>query len=412
MKVRCAGLLLLFAVLLPALGQEPQQPLPALSPAEEIHKAARGGDLERVRQLLPMVPVNHRDNLGGTLLHDAAWAGEAKVAELLLDRGADVNARHLEGGSTPLHYAVTTNHPEVVKILIARGADVHATYRSGSTPLHLAANRGFERVAQMLLDRGAKVNAIDQAGARPLDEAAWRGNTGMLRLLIQAGAGVKDANAKTGETALHLAASKGHYEAVEILLEAGADAAARDATGATVLDDAIHYQHARVTDLLVSRGARLDGAVRVLHEAILRGQYDLVTTLAGRIELDKAIQDGATPLHSAALKGRTEIAAFLISKGCNVNARNTSGATPLHDAALGGFKETAALLLEHGAEIDAQDAETGSTPLHQAASWGRKDVVELLLARKANAALRTKSGKLAADLAREAGHEEIARLLP
>src|SRR3982751_4795397 len=87
--------------------------------ADELHKAARGGDVPAIRMLRSRgILVNHRDSLGGTPLHDAAWAGEVDAARVLLEWGAEINSRHIEGGSTPLHYAVTTNRYEVVKLLL------------------------------------------------------------------------------------------------------------------------------------------------------------------------------------------------------------------------------------------------------------------------------------------------------
>ncbi len=88
----------------------------------DLHVAVRSGDADRVKALLDGgANVNERDSLGGTALHDASWAGDLKMAEMLLARGADPNLPHLEGGSTPLHYAVITNHPEVVELLLLKG---------------------------------------------------------------------------------------------------------------------------------------------------------------------------------------------------------------------------------------------------------------------------------------------------
>lgn len=89
---------------------------------EELHRAARSGDLKQVESLIEHgTPVNARDSLGGTALHDAAWAGEAEIVEYLIRAGADVNARHSEGQSTPLDYAVLMNRFEVVEILLDHG---------------------------------------------------------------------------------------------------------------------------------------------------------------------------------------------------------------------------------------------------------------------------------------------------
>ena len=187
---------------------------------EELHRAARAGDLKQVQSLIASgTPVNARDSLGGTALHDAAWAGEAEVVEYLIRSGADVNARHSEGQSTPLDYAVLMNRFEVVGVLLAHGAEAN---RPGLTPLHLAARRGETRIAQLLIAHGANVNARDEGGATPIEEAAWRGETAMVALLVEKGGDVKTANPQNGVTPLHAAAVKGHTDVARVLLKAGA----------------------------------------------------------------------------------------------------------------------------------------------------------------------------------------------
>src|SRR5580698_1123559 len=179
---------------------------------EELHRAARAGDLKRVEALIENgTPVNGRDSLGGTALHDAAWAGEAEIVEYLIRAGADVNARHAEGQSTPLDYAVLMNRFEVVEILLDHGAQASATNK-GLTALHLAARGGETRIAKLLIAHGADVNARDDGGSTPIEEAAWRGETAMVRLLIEKGADAGIANPQNGVTPLHAAAVKGQIE--------------------------------------------------------------------------------------------------------------------------------------------------------------------------------------------------------
>jgi hypothetical protein len=125
-------LALLLVMVVQAFGADP----------DDLRQAVRAGDAGRVHTLLKQgVPLNGADSLGGTALHDAVWAGEKEIVALLLDAGADVNARHVDAGSTPLHYAVITNHADIAAMLIAKGADVNARYRSGATPLHLRSQR-------------------------------------------------------------------------------------------------------------------------------------------------------------------------------------------------------------------------------------------------------------------------------
>src|SRR5260370_2800152 len=87
---------------------------------DDLRQAVRAGDADRVRTLLQQgVPLNGIDSLGGTALHDAVWAGEGPIVAMLLDAGADVNARHMDAGSTPLHYAIITNRADIAAVLIA-----------------------------------------------------------------------------------------------------------------------------------------------------------------------------------------------------------------------------------------------------------------------------------------------------
>lgn len=391
---------------------------PAAS-SDYLNKAARAGNLKQVQALIADgAPVNARDSLGGTPLHDAAWAGEKDIAAYLIQMGADVNARHTEGGSTPLHYAVLTNHPDVVEVLLDHGADVKPLYKNSQTALHLAAARGYARCATLLIAHGADVNARDETGATPLSEASWTGEAEMVRLLIEKGANASDVNPETGMTPLHAAASRGYRDVAKALLDAGARADIRDKSGATPLYLALQFQRMDVVDLLI----RNDGAASskpalakpptldvkaVLRDEVLRGQTNVVAML-----LDRMPPLGSTTLlHDAALKGHLEIMELLLSHGADVNSLNAQGATALHDAALAGQRAAAEALLKHGANIDARDSESGATPLHQAASWGRRGVVELLLARHADPRIKDKNGHTALDLAVANGQAEVAEVL-
>ena len=370
----------------------------------DLHKAVRAHDHAAVRQLIDQgAPVNDRDPLGGTPLHDAAWAGDTESAEILIAHGADVNARHAEAGSTPLHYAIITNHLEVLKLLVEHGADIKATSRTGTTPLQIAANHGYVEIAEYPDRPRCRCECSGfVAGASALDEAAWRGQTALVSLLLSNGAKVNEKNADGGYTPLHEAAIKGHDDTVQVLIAAGADLNARDGGGWTPLDCALHYQQSKVAETLLDRGAKAGGesGPNALHEAVMRGQTDVVQLLLKRIQDVNALRyNGSTLLHDAALKNRREIAEILIAKGADVNARNSIGSTPLHDAALAGSLDVAAVLIAHGANVNAQDTESGATPLHNAASWGRLEVVRLLLDKGADRTIKNKEGRTPADLA-------------
>lgn len=127
-----------------------------------LHEAAALGDAERARAAIEAEPglVRAYSHDGWTPLHLAAFFGHAEVARLLLDRGADVNARsqsdRFARANTPLHAAAANRQVEVARLLVERGADVNARDGSGFTPLALAANSRSDHLMLLLLDKGAR----------------------------------------------------------------------------------------------------------------------------------------------------------------------------------------------------------------------------------------------------------------
>jgi ankyrin repeat protein len=126
--------------------------------AKVVLKAAKSGDVAQVRELLAgdASLVNARDKDGSTPLHCAAWKGHAAVAELLLEAGADVNARSQNEhyGDTPLHAAAHGNQRAVAELLIAQGADVRAVSCNGRTPLEETGIHAATAVARLLRECG------------------------------------------------------------------------------------------------------------------------------------------------------------------------------------------------------------------------------------------------------------------
>ena len=151
---------------------EPLKVIVSQPPSIAIHDAAKDGNIEIVkRHLAAGTGVNDKDISGQTPLMLAAEGGSIIVSQLLISKGADVNAKD-DHGRPALHYADLKNS----ELLIANGADVDAKDDYGRTALHLVAYKRHNEIAKLLVDNGADVNAKDNKGLTPLDHAASRGN--------------------------------------------------------------------------------------------------------------------------------------------------------------------------------------------------------------------------------------------
>jgi ankyrin repeat protein len=158
----------------------------AAEPELDLFDATSVGRVDRVRALLDQDPsrVNTWSSDGFTPLHLGSFFGYAKVVELLLARGAEVNpvARN-PMKVQPLHSAAAGRHGEVARLLVEAGANVNAKQDKGWMPLHAVAQNGDVEMAALLLDRGADPAAQNDEGKSAIGLAADAGKTEVLKLL-------------------------------------------------------------------------------------------------------------------------------------------------------------------------------------------------------------------------------------
>jgi len=166
----------------------------------EIHDAAAGGDLEKVKALVNANRdlVNSKDtNLmpglySETPLHLAVFYDRKDIVEFLLTNKADVNAKD-DGGRTPLYGAALVGDINIMELLLANGADVNVKDSGGETPLHAAAGNDHPDMVKLLLANKVDFTARDNRGNTPLHDAAESFHTDSVRLLLAKGV---DVNAK------------------------------------------------------------------------------------------------------------------------------------------------------------------------------------------------------------------------
>lgn len=217
--------------------------------ASPIYYAAILGLEQHLVHLLstPGASINAEGGVYGYALIAASSRGNENVVHILLDAGADINARGYFG--TALQTASLSGHREVVQILLDAGADFNAR---GEIALQEASLSGHQEIVQMLLDVGADVNAQGGIHGTALQAASAAGHKKIVQILLDAGA---DVNAGGWyNTALQRASQAGHKKIVQILLDAGADINARE-PGGTALQLGLRRGRGDVVQLLLDAGA-------------------------------------------------------------------------------------------------------------------------------------------------------------
>jgi len=135
---------------------------------KRLYKARERGDVDKMRAAIAAgADVNHNE---GDLLYMAAYSGFVEGVALLLDHGANPNAK-ISSGHSALMEAARDGNTRIAQLLLDKGADINAKQDDGKTALHHAAERGRGSTIRLLLDRGADPLATDNKMNTPADSA-------------------------------------------------------------------------------------------------------------------------------------------------------------------------------------------------------------------------------------------------
>ncbi len=286
--------------------------------------------------------VNYPEDMGP--LQIAPYISNSiEMVKLLIARGADINAGIV---GTALHRATWVENKDIFELLIQHGADANAKDKWGYTPLSYAVYEDdYLYFMNILIANDAEVDTKDSSGETYLHYAATAGRTEAVKLLLEAGANI-NTKSDRGQTALHaiLDISNSDYnlyrqskDTVELLLSKGADVNLKDKNGRAPLHFAAESADGDIVELLLGKGAKVD---------------------------EKDDESGFTALHHAARFGNTNAAEVLIARGADINAKDKQGHTPLYVAANHDYK-VAELLINKGAD-SAIRTESGRTLLELA----------------------------------------------
>jgi ankyrin repeat protein len=416
-------------------------------------EAIRGRDIQKVKTLLDEKPerIHAHDEGSSQPVHWAVMTRQPGMIDLVLDRGADINAQRADG-ARPLQL---TNGDysyrgwrDVPKDTVATPNDIylHLLSRGAYLDINMAAQKGnIERVKELLDADPSLVNRPDDyvtyyAGSgSAIKNAAGAGHYDIVKLLLDRGAdpNIPEEGIAPRGHALHSAVVNGHKEIVKLLLEHGAYPSVQIESSADTLSAAIWNKDTEMVELLCSYGAArpvsllaysgdimtaaavfnanpkladdayaLECAAGEGHHAFVRLMLSYEPGLAKKIAVGVRNQGPDQGIHSTAL---TE---YLFANGMNARHTDWLGITPLHKFAKRGDITSAGLFLQHGADIHAVDEELYTTPLGYAAKAGKIDMVKFLLEKGADPSLPGDHPWSTPLLwAQRRGYTEIAELL-
>jgi ankyrin repeat protein len=323
---------------------------------------------------------------GQTALMAVARTGNLAAARLLLDHGATVDAKEHWGGQTALMWASARRHPEMMQLLISKGADVNArsTVRDyqrhvtaegrpknldsgGLTPLLYAARENCIACVDVLVEHHADVDLPDPDGVSPLLLAIMNANWDLAKRLVAAGADVNQWDI-FGEAPLLTAV----------------DLRTRIDGGRASIDPVNTTRGLEIVTLLLDRGA--DPNMQLFFKpAHVRGGGGGGDVRVGNSTYTR----GATALIRAATNADLEVVKLLLAHGADATLYMADRQTPIHAAIAGRATEPQAIELvklfqKAGTDINVvalinhEEEVRGGTALHYAVRRRYKDVIKLL----------------------------------
>jgi cytohesin len=282
-------------------------------------------------------------------LHRAALDGHKEIAELLITKGADVNAKRSDGG-TPLDWAEETGfNKETADLLRKHGATTTKPKVTSfkSMPEIDLASFTEEQQATILAqankegcDCGCKMTVAECRN----DDTSCRTSVRLAKVIVEEVTGEKP----NSESKADGAKTSAELKAAEPVAEASQP----------------EPPTAKAPDIPPLWLAAHKGNIKAVKQHLAAGT-------------DVSAEDGFTPLHFAAQQGHKEVVELLIGKGADVNLKRRGGKTPLHLAAQNGHKDVTELLIAKGADVNAKD-DYGSTSLDWANGYGRTETADLL----------------------------------
>lgn len=373
-----------------------------LAPARKAIEAIRDNRPDDFRRLLTTgLNPDTRYGTTGTLLYKASAAGRLEIVQMLLKRGAKVEAFN-KNSPSPLFVAALKGHTGIMAALMQAGGyqtdrvttwcgvnedrlSVSPSFVVTESLLMAACGGGHLATVRYLLDHGADINLRDPNRRTALGYAVQGGNDAIIKLLMARGAEPKPKTGGGFRPLLSEACASGNIAIARYAIDQGADINRRDRQGGTALHDAAFEGQIKCVQLLLNHGA--DTAVRdnagrtALRACMVRGDYQIIQLLMTARGQLPDVDTANDLLIYASPTPHTDVAAYAIEHHADVNRPDRYGYTPLFYAGSSGSADMVRLLLKHGANTNVTN-NSGETPLDfaQRENHRRDPEIDALLA--------------------------------
>lgn len=375
-----------------------------------IHLAAANGKNDVINILLDVDAsnINDVDNRGNTPLHWASMKDRADTVELLIENGADIEAKDIDNW-TALHYAAAFASLQTVEALVDNGADKNSLTKDGNIPVNYAKDEtiktylsggkiGREDTEEVVEEETKETAADETAENTETSETITEDELNNELDTTQNGSivdpTVVDLDPKQLE--LLIAVKNNDIIAVNALLKENVNPNFVDEEGYSPLHRAVLNNNLDVVNVLLSY-KDIDTEIKLPYEASVDDWYLggatplLVASYTGNADIVNALIeagsdirakddiDGAATIHIASANGNNEVINILLNKDNTlINEADSMKDTPLHWASIKNQTDTISLLLANGADTKLTNSD-GNTVLHYAAMYGDVNTVNVLL---------------------------------
>jgi len=369
--------------------------------ATAMSLAAEVANTEMLKVLLEAGANADSPNADGqTALMAVARTGNVAAAQFLLEHGATVDAKEKWGGQSALMWASARRHPEMMQLLISKGADVNA--------------RSIDRDYQRHVTAEGRPKSLDSGGLTPLLYAARENCIACVGVLLKSKVDI-DLPDPDGVSPLLVAIMNANWDLAKQLIDAGADVNQWDIYGESPLYTAIDLR------------ARIDGGrnsidapntttgLAIVKLLLERGANPNMQLTFKPANARGAITTrGATPLIRAAVNADAEVMKLLLEKGADATLSTADRQTPIHAVLAGRAPEPQALelikvLQKAGTDVNVvalinhPEETRGGTALHYAVRKRYKDAIKLLASFKIDMDAVDQDGLTALDYTQSRG---------